>query len=64
MIILRWPLGIKGKEMAKNEEIRIVKVGDIAEKMQEIRLRWLGHEVRRSDEYVSKKSADRKKEEG
>ena len=36
MRMLRWSLGITMKERVSNEEIRnIVKVGDIAEKMQE-----------------------------
>ena len=49
----RWSLGIARKV---NEEIRrIVKVGDITEKMQETRLPWLGHVVRRYYEYVGKR---------
>ena len=48
--------GNKTKNRIRNDEIRrIVKVGDITEKMQETRLRWLGHVVRRGDEYVGKR---------
>ena len=32
-----------------------MKVGGITEKIQESRLRWLGHVVRRDDEYVGKR---------
>ena len=54
--ILRWSLGITRKNRIRNEEIqRIVEVGDITEKIQESRLRWLGHVVRRNDEYVGKR---------
>ena len=56
MKMLRWSLGITRKDRVRNEEIRtVVKVGDITEKMQETRLRWLGHVVRRDDEYVGKR---------
>ena len=56
MKILRWSLGITRKDRIRNEEIRrIVKVGDITGKIQESRLRWLGHVVRRDDAYVGKR---------
>ena len=56
MKMLRWSLGITRKDRIRNEEIRrIVKVGDITGKIQESRLRWLGHVVRRDDEYVGKR---------
>ena len=32
-----------------------MKVRDITEKIQESRFRWLGHVVRRDDEYVGKR---------
>ena len=36
MKVLRWSLGITRKDRIRNEEIRrIVKVGDITEKIQE-----------------------------
>ena len=56
MKMSRWSLGITRKDRIRNEEIgRIVQVGGITETMQETILRWLGHAVRRDDEYVGKR---------
>ena len=56
MKMLRWSLGFTRKDKIRNDEIRkIMEVGDITDKMQETRLRWLGHVVRRGDEYVGKR---------
>ena len=56
MKMLRWSLGFTRKDKISNDEIRkIMEVGDITDKMQETRLWWLGHVVRRGDEYVGKR---------
>ena len=40
----------------RNERIRgTTKVGEISKKVQESRLRWYGHGLRRGDEYVGKR---------
>ena len=39
-----------------NERIRgTTKVGEISRKVQESRLKWYGHVLRREDEYVGKR---------
>ena len=35
--------------------IGIAKVGEISKKLQESRLKWYGHVLRREDEYVGKR---------
>ena len=52
---LRQSLGFTRKDWDRNEKTRnIVKVGGIAEKMQETRLRCLGHVLRRDNQCVGK----------
>ena len=40
----------------RNERIRgTAKVGEISKKLQESRLKWYGHALRREEEYVGKR---------
>ena len=48
--------GVTKLDRIRNERIRgIGKVGEISKKVQESRLKWNGHVLRREDEYVGKR---------
>ena len=54
--MLRWMSGVTKLDRIKNEIIRgTTKVGEISKIVQESRLKWYGHVLRRSDEYVGKR---------
>ena len=53
MRILRWMSGVTKLDRIRNERIRgTPKVGDISKKVQESRLKWNGHVLRREDELI------------
>ena len=53
MRMLRWMSGVTKLDRIRNEIIRgKTKVGEISKKVQESRLKWYGHVLRRDDEYV------------
>ena len=55
MMMLRWMSGVTKLVRNRNERIRgTMKVGEISKKVQESRLKWYGHVLRRADEYVGK----------
>ena len=48
MRMLRWMSGITKLDKIRNERIRrTTKVGEITKKVQERRLKWYGHVMRR-----------------
>ena len=54
--MLRWMSGVTTLNRIRNEIIRgTTKVGEISNKVQESRLKWYGHVLRREDEYVGKR---------
>ena len=56
MRMLSWMTGVTRPDRIKNERIRgITKVGEISKKVQESRLKWYRHVLRREDEYVGKR---------
>ena len=56
MRMLRWMSGVTKLDRIRNERIRgTTKVGEIAKKVQESRLKWYGHILRREDNYVGKR---------
>ena len=56
MRMLRRMSGVTKLDRIRNERIRVTtKVGDIFKKVQESRLKWYGHVLRREDEYVGKR---------
>ncbi|KAJ8710818.1 hypothetical protein PYW08_009333 [Mythimna loreyi] len=53
MNMLRWMSGVSRKDRIKNSRIRgSLQVRDIADKLQEGRLRWYGHVLRKPADYV------------
>ena len=56
MKMLRWMSGVTKLDRIRNARIRgTTKVGEISKKVQESRLKWHGHVLRREDEYVGKR---------
>ena len=56
MRMLRWMCGVTKLDKIRNERIRgTVKVEKISKKVQERRLHWYGHVMRRDEEYVRKR---------
>ena len=56
MRMIRWMSGVTKLDRIRNERIRgTTKVGEISKKVQESRLKWYGHVLRREDEYVGKR---------
>ena len=56
MKMLRWTCGVTRLDKIRNEKIRgSTKVGEISKKVQECRMRWYGHVMRRDVEYVGKR---------
>ena len=56
MRMLRWMSGVTKIDRIRNERIRgTAKVGEISMKVQESRLKWYGHVLRREEEYVGKR---------
>ena len=55
MLRFCWMCGVTKMDGIRNERIRgTTKVGEISNKVQEIRLKWYGHVMRRDEEYVGK----------
>ncbi|KAJ0177914.1 hypothetical protein K1T71_006787 [Dendrolimus kikuchii] len=56
MDMLRWMCGVTRKDRVRNSRIRgSLHVRDIADKLQECRLRWYGHVLQRPADYVGNK---------
>ena len=53
--MLRWMCGVTKLDKIRNERIRgTTKVGEITKKVQESRLKWYGHVMRREEHYVGR----------
>ena len=51
MTMLRWMSGVTKLDRIRNERIRgTAKVGEISKKVQEGRLKWYGHVLKRAEE--------------
>ena len=56
MRMLRWMCGCTKVERTRNGIIKgMTEVGEISKKVQERRLKWYGHVIRRDEEWVSKR---------
>ena len=61
MRMLRWMCGVTKLEKIRNERIRgTTKVGGITKKVQERRLKWYGHVMRREEHYVGRRAMEMK----
>ena len=57
MRILLWMCGVTKLDKIRNERIRVTtKVGEITKKVQERRLKWYGHVMRREEHYVGRRA--------
>ena len=57
MRMLRWMCGVTKLYNIRNERIRgKTKVGEITKKVQERRLKWYGHVMRREEHYVIRRA--------
>ena len=55
MRMLRWMCGVTKKDRIMNEYVRgSAKVTELSKKIQETRLRWYGHVMRRENDYVGR----------
>ena len=56
MRMLRWMCGVTRRDRIKNDLIRgTTKVTEVSKKLQERRLQWFGHVMRREDEFPCKR---------
>ena len=61
MRMLRWMCGVTKLDKIRNERIRgTTKVGKITKKVQERRLNWYGHVMRREEHYVGRRAMEMK----
>ena len=59
--MLRWMCGVTKVGEMGNERIRgTTKVGEIAKKVEERRLKWYGHVMRREEHYVGRRAMEMK----
>ena len=59
MRMLRWMSGVTREDRVRNDYIRgSTKVVEISKKMQEGRLRWYGHLLRRAEDHVGRHTMD------
>ena len=57
MRMLRWMSDVTRKDKIRNDRIRgTVKVAQLSSKMQEKRLNWYGHVMRKDESYVGKRA--------
>ena len=60
MRMLRWMCRVTKLDKIRNERIRITKVWELAKKVQERRLKWFGHVMRREEHYVGRRAMEMK----
>ena len=60
MRMLRWMCRVTKLDKIRNERIRITKVWELTKKVQERRLKWFGHVMRREEHYVGRRAMEMK----
>ena len=59
MRMLRWMCGVTRRDKIRNEVIRgtskVREISEISDKIQESRLRWYGHVMRRDEQYIGRR---------
>ena len=61
MRMARWMCGVTKLDKITSEIIRgTTKVGEIAKKVQERRLKWYGHVTRREEHYIGRRAMEMK----
>ncbi len=59
--MISWMCGVTKLDKMRNERIRrTTKVGEITKKVQEMRLKWYGHVMRREEHYVGRREIEMK----
>ena len=62
MRMQRWMCGVTKLDKIRNERIRgATKVGEITKKVQERRLKWYGHVMRKEEHHVGRRATGRRK---
>ena len=54
MRMVRWMCGVKLKDRLQSKELRGLGIDDIAFVLQQNRLRWYGHVLRKDDDWLKK----------
>ncbi len=61
MRMLRWMCVVRKLDKIRNEIIRgTTKVGEITKKVQEMKLKWYGHVMKREEYYVGRRAMEMK----
>ena len=59
--MLKWMSGVSKLDKTRNEGIReATKLGEITMKVQDRRLKWYGHAMRRDEHYVGTRAMEMK----
>ena len=58
--MLRWMCGVTKLDKIRNEIMRDNESGEIAKKVQQRRLRWYGHVMRREQDYLGRSAMEMK----
>ena len=56
--MLRWMCGVTKRDKIKMKDRETTKVWKIANKVQEMRLQWYGHVMRREEHYVGRRAME------
>ena len=60
MRMLRWMCGVTKLDKIRNEIMRVNESGEIAKKVQQRRLKWYGHVMRREEHCLGRRAMEMK----